>query len=205
MPCGGQSLYFWYLNAMVLVLFYSFGWSRKQIVHLTIFYLQVLFKDAARPKLGGHEFDLNWPKHFILLIESPCTWCFYSGVHRGPRFQYLASEKTTTMNCLTVPQRCQNDCKQNAKVFVLHFHTYIGYCSSIVVLIMGFCTRFKPILHIIWHENSIFVEPRGTWSCIRVYGETLQGVLGSGENGVQNYREQGAWGQKDQGAGSKGK
>ncbi len=34
--------------------------------------------------------------------------------------------------------------------------------------------------------------------------ETLQGVLGSGENGVQKYREQGAWGQKDQGAGSKG-
>ena len=33
--------------------------------------------------------------------------------------------------------------------------------------------------------------------------ETLQGVLGSGENGVQMYREQGAWGQKDQGAGSK--
>ena len=35
--------------------------------------------------------------------------------------------------------------------------------------------------------------------------ETLQGVLGSGENGVQNYREQGEWAQKDQGAGSKGK
>ena len=35
--------------------------------------------------------------------------------------------------------------------------------------------------------------------------ETLQGVLGSGEKGVQNYREQGAWDQKDQGAGSKGK
>ncbi len=34
--------------------------------------------------------------------------------------------------------------------------------------------------------------------------ETLQGVLGSGENGVKKYREQGAWGQKDQGAGSKG-
>ena len=31
------------------------------------------------------------------------------------------------------------------------------------------------------------------------------GVLGSGENGVQKFREQGAWGQKDQGAGSKGK
>ncbi len=31
------------------------------------------------------------------------------------------------------------------------------------------------------------------------------GVLGSGENGVKEIREQGAWGQKDQGAGSKGK
>ena len=31
------------------------------------------------------------------------------------------------------------------------------------------------------------------------------GVLGSGENGVKNIREQGAWDQKDQGAGSKGK
>ena len=31
------------------------------------------------------------------------------------------------------------------------------------------------------------------------------GVLGSGENGVKYFREQGAWGQKDQGAGSKGK
>ncbi len=31
------------------------------------------------------------------------------------------------------------------------------------------------------------------------------GVLGSGENGVKNFRDQGAWGQKDQGAGSKGK
>ncbi len=31
-----------------------------------------------------------------------------------------------------------------------------------------------------------------------------KGVLGSGENGVQKNREQGAWGQKDQGAGSKG-
>ena len=31
------------------------------------------------------------------------------------------------------------------------------------------------------------------------------GVLGSGENGVKRFREQGAWGQKDQGAGSKGK
>ncbi len=30
--------------------------------------------------------------------------------------------------------------------------------------------------------------------------ETLQGVLGSGENGVQKYREHGARGQKDQGA-----
>ena len=31
------------------------------------------------------------------------------------------------------------------------------------------------------------------------------GVLGSGENGVKTFRERGAWGQKDQGAGSKGK
>ncbi len=31
------------------------------------------------------------------------------------------------------------------------------------------------------------------------------GVLGSGENGVKRIREQGAWGQKEQGAGSKGK
>ncbi len=31
------------------------------------------------------------------------------------------------------------------------------------------------------------------------------GALGSGENGVKKFREQGAWGQKDQGAGSKGK
>ena len=31
------------------------------------------------------------------------------------------------------------------------------------------------------------------------------GVLGSGENGVKYFREQGAWGQKDHGAGSKGK
>ena len=31
------------------------------------------------------------------------------------------------------------------------------------------------------------------------------GVIGSGENGVKYFREQGAWGQKDQGAGSKGK
>ncbi len=30
-------------------------------------------------------------------------------------------------------------------------------------------------------------------------------VLGSGENGVKKFREQGAWGQKDHGAGSKGK
>ncbi len=30
------------------------------------------------------------------------------------------------------------------------------------------------------------------------------GVLGSRENGVKNFREQGALGQKDQGAGSKG-
>ena len=30
------------------------------------------------------------------------------------------------------------------------------------------------------------------------------GVLGSGENRVKKFREQGAWGQKDQGAGSKG-
>ena len=30
--------------------------------------------------------------------------------------------------------------------------------------------------------------------------ETLQCVLGSGENGVQKYKEQGAWDQKDQGA-----
>ncbi len=29
------------------------------------------------------------------------------------------------------------------------------------------------------------------------------GVLGSGENGVKTFREQGSWGQKDQGAGSK--
>ena len=39
----------------------------------------------------------------------------------------------------------------------------------------------------------------------KMRNETLQGVLGSGEKGVQNYREQGAWDQKDQGAGSKGK
>ncbi len=32
--------------------------------------------------------------------------------------------------------------------------------------------------------------------------ETLQGVLGSRENGVKKCREQGAWVQKDQGAGS---
>ncbi len=32
-----------------------------------------------------------------------------------------------------------------------------------------------------------------------------KGVLGSGENGVKTFREQGAWDQKDQGAGSKGK
>ncbi len=32
-----------------------------------------------------------------------------------------------------------------------------------------------------------------------------EGVLGSGENGVKILREQGAWGQKDQGAGSKAK
>ncbi len=38
----------------------------------------------------------------------------------------------------------------------------------------------------------------------KLTSETLQGVLGSGENGVQKCREQGAWGQKDQGAGSKG-
>ena len=31
------------------------------------------------------------------------------------------------------------------------------------------------------------------------------GVLGSRENGVKNFREQGEWGQKDQRAGSKGK
>ena len=31
------------------------------------------------------------------------------------------------------------------------------------------------------------------------------GVLGSRENGVNKIREQGAWGQKDQGARSKGK
>ncbi len=31
------------------------------------------------------------------------------------------------------------------------------------------------------------------------------GILGSGENGVKKCREQGAWGQKEQGAGSKGK
>ncbi len=37
------------------------------------------------------------------------------------------------------------------------------------------------------------------------YIETLQGVLGSGENGVKKYREQEAWDQKDQGAWSKGK
>ncbi len=35
--------------------------------------------------------------------------------------------------------------------------------------------------------------------------ETLQGDLRSGENGVKEYGEQGAWDQKDQGAGSKGK
>ncbi len=35
--------------------------------------------------------------------------------------------------------------------------------------------------------------------------ETLQGVLGSGENGFKKYREQRALGQKYQGAGSKGK
>ncbi len=33
--------------------------------------------------------------------------------------------------------------------------------------------------------------------------ETLQGVLGSGENGVQKYREQGAWGQKTREQGAK--
>ena len=32
-----------------------------------------------------------------------------------------------------------------------------------------------------------------------------KGILGSGENGVKRFREQGAWGQKDQGAGSKEK
>ncbi len=32
-----------------------------------------------------------------------------------------------------------------------------------------------------------------------------KGVLGSGENGVKKIREQGAWGKKDQGAGSKEK
>ncbi len=31
----------------------------------------------------------------------------------------------------------------------------------------------------------------------RSVNETLQGVLGSGENGIKKYREQGAWGQKD--------
>ncbi len=35
--------------------------------------------------------------------------------------------------------------------------------------------------------------------------ETLQGVLVSGENVVKTYMEQGAWGQKDQGTGSKEK
>ena len=33
----------------------------------------------------------------------------------------------------------------------------------------------------------------------------IEGVLGSGENGIVQYREQGDWGQKDQGAGSKTK
>ena len=32
----------------------------------------------------------------------------------------------------------------------------------------------------------------------------FKGVLGSGENKVKYFREQGAWGQKIQGAGSKG-
>ncbi len=33
--------------------------------------------------------------------------------------------------------------------------------------------------------------------------ETLKGVLGSVENGVKKYREQGAWGQRNQVAGTK--
>ncbi len=63
------------------------------------------------------------------------------------------------------------------------------------------------------HENLIFARVPGKMKrkgLISVFNgiaiiETLQGVIGSGENGVKKYREQGAWGQKYQGAGSKGK
>ncbi len=54
-----------------------------------------------------------------------------------------------------------------------------------------------------WLHGSFFWS--GRYNMALDIKETLQGVLGSGENGVQKYREQGAWGQNDQGAGSKGK
>ncbi len=44
-----------------------------------------------------------------------------------------------------------------------------------------------------WNQISfqLISKPKSKSIC-----ETLRGVLGSGENGVQKYREQGAWGQK---------
>ena len=44
----------------------------------------------------------------------------------------------------------------------------------------------------------------GGWTKIEaLHGGPGMGVLGSGENGVQKFREQGAWLQKCQGAGTK--
>ncbi len=51
-------------------------------------------------------------------------------------------------------------------------------------------------------KSCIFLDQSKVSSSIL---RLCKGVLGSGENGVKKYREQGAWGQKDQGAGSKGK
>ena len=51
------------------------------------------------------------------------------------------------------------------------------------------------------HNTKIPLEWTGLF--VRVRGETLQGVFREQKNGVKKYREQRAWGQKDEGAGAR--
>ncbi len=62
-------------------------------------------------------------------------------------------------------------------MFVLHFYTYCYFRVQVAIIMLKSCkiARFSCIVTVYFAMFTIFVEARGTRSCIRVYGS---GVLG---------------------------
>ena len=107
-------------------------------------------KDAARPKLGGHEF----PQSAADWGHSYNAWVFIVVLHRGPRPSHAnwllceyfltswACFRTTTCHLASTPCRCCN-----LTMDLLYFACILAY--------FGLKTRFFV------HENTNFCKPGG--------------------------------------------